>query len=190
MSNPPFARLEPMKPTFSCTGIDLFDSVMIKQRARLKFWGALFICFTTRAIHFEVIKGYDTDSLTGTFQRFVNRRGKPRDVYSDCGINLKGTTSKLNIKIQRINEYSSNEQITCHFNPHAAPHMGGIWERITKTVKNVMSSTIRNTVLTDFQLLTIFTEIEVIANNQPLTYVSDNPDDLETLTLNHLLLGR
>ena len=32
------------------------------------------------------------------------------DVYSDCGTNLKGTTSKLNMEIQRINEYSSNEQ--------------------------------------------------------------------------------
>ena len=39
-------------------------------------------------------------------------------------------------------------------------------------------------------MLTIFTEIEVTVNNQPLTYVSDNSDDLEPLTLNHLLLGR
>ena len=51
----------------------------------------------------------------------------------------------------------------------------------------VMFSMIKNT---DFQLMTIFTEIEAIVNNQTLTYVSDNPDDLELLTLNHLLLGR
>ena len=49
---------------------------------------------------------------------------------------------------------------------------------------------IKNTVLTDFQLTTIFTDIEIIVNNRPLTYVSDNPDDLEPLTPNHLLLGR
>ena len=68
--------------------------------------------------------------------------------------------------------------------------MGGTWERLIRTVKNVMFSMIKNTVLTDFQLMTIFTEIEVIVNNRPLTYGSDNPDDFELLTPNNLLLGR
>ena len=191
MSNLPFARLEPMKPPFSSTGIDLFRPAMIKQRrARLKRWGALFSCFTTQAIHLEVVEGYDTDNFIASLQRFVNRRGKPRDVHSDCNINLKETTSELNIKIKRIKKYSSNKQITWHFNPPAAPYMVRIWERIVKTVKNVMFSRIKNTVLTDFQLMTIFTEIEAIINNRPLTYISDKPVDLEPLTPNHLLLGR
>ena len=68
--------------------------------------------------------------------------------------------------------------------------MGGIWERIIRTVKNVMFSMIKNTVLTDFQLMTIFTEIEAIVTSRPLPYVSDNPDNIEPLTPNHLLLGR
>ena len=191
MSNLPFARLEPMKPPFSSTGMDLFRPAMIKQRrARLKRWGALFSCFTTQAIHLEVVEGYDTDNFIASLQRFVNRRGKPRDVHSDCNINLKETTSELNIKIKRIKKYSSNKQITWHFNPPAAPYMVRIWERIVKTVKNVMFSRIKNTVLTDFQLMTIFTEIEAIINNRPLTYISDKPVDLEPLTPNHLLLGR
>ena len=191
MSNLPFARLEPMKPPFSSTGIDLFRPAMIKQRrARLKRWGALFSCFTTQAIHLEVVEGYDTDNFIASLQRFVNRRGKPRDVHSDCNINLKETTSELNIKIKRIKKYSSNKQITWHFNPPAAPYMVRIWERIVKTVKNVMFSRIKNTVLTDFQLMTIFTEIEAIINNRLLTYISDKPVDLEPLTPNHLLLGR
>ena len=40
--------------------------------------------------------------------------------------------------------------------------------------------------------MTIFTVIEAIINNRPLTYVSDNPDEshLEPLTPNNLLLGR
>ena len=68
--------------------------------------------------------------------------------------------------------------------------MGEIWERIIRTVKNVMFSMIKNTVLTDFQLMTLFKEIQAIVNNRPLTYVSDNPSDLEPLTPNHRLLGR
>ena len=49
---------------------------------------------------------------------------------------------------------------------------------------------IKNTVLTDFQLMAIFTEIEAFVNNRSLTYVSDNPDDPESLMPNHLLLDR
>ena len=157
---------------------------------RLELMKTPFNCFTTRAIHLEVVKGYDSDSSIGSFQRLANRRGKPGDVYSDCGTNLKIAKSELNIKIQRINEYSSNEQINWHFNPPAAPHMGGIWETITRTVKSVMFSMIKNTSFTDFQLMTIFTEIKAIVNNRPLTYVSDNPYDLEPPKQNHLLLGR
>ena len=191
MSDLPFSRLEAMKPPFSSTGIDLFGPITIKQRrARIKRWGALFSCFTTRAIHLEVVEGLDTDSFIGSLQRFVNRRGKPEEIYSDCGTNFKGTTSELNIQTRRVNEYASNEKITWHFNPPAAPHMGGVWERIVRTVKRVMFDMIKNTVLTEFQLMTIFTEVEAIVNNRPLTYLSDNPDDLEPLTPNHLLIGR
>ena len=90
--------------------------------------------------------------------------------------------------MQRIKKYSSNKETTLHSNPPAALHMGGVWERIKRTVKNVMFSMIKNTVLTDFQLMAIFTEIEAFVNNRHLTYVSDNPDDLVPLTPNHLLL--
>ena len=68
--------------------------------------------------------------------------------------------------------------------------MGGIWERIIRTVKNVMFSMIKNTVLTDVYLMAIIIEIKTIVNNRPLTYVSDNPDDLELLTPNYLLQDR
>ena len=191
MSDLPFSRLEAMKPPFSSTGIDLFGPITIKQRrARIKRWGALFSCFTTRAIHLEVIEGLDTDSFICSLQRFVNRRGTPEEIYSDCGTNFRGTTSELNIQTRRVNEYASNKKITWHFNPPAAPHMGGVWERIVRTVKKVMFDMIKNTVLTEFQLMTIFTEVEAIVNNRPLTYLSDNPDDLEPLTPNHLLIGR
>ena len=38
--------------------------------------------------------------------------------------------------------------------------------------------------------MTTFPEIENILNNEPMTYVSDDSNDLEPLTPNHFLMGR
>ena len=38
--------------------------------------------------------------------------------------------------------------------------------------------------------MTVFTKIEATVNNRPLTYVRENPENLEPLTLNYLLAGR
>ena len=43
--------------------------------------------------------------------------------------------------------------------------------------------------MTDAQLATLTTEIESILNNRRLTHISDNVNDLEALTPNHILLG-
>ena len=75
------------------------------------------------------------------------------------------------------------------FNPPSAPHMGGAWERMVRSVKEVLSGLMRERTVTDPQLLTLFTEVENIVNSRPLTHISDDIDDLSALTLNHILLG-
>ena len=68
--------------------------------------------------------------------------------------------------------------------------MGGAWERLVQTVKRPLRAMIKDHVVTDLQLLTIFTEIECLVNSRPLTAVSDNINDMEALTPNHFILGR
>jgi hypothetical protein len=69
--------------------------------------------------------------------------------------------------------------------------MGGVWERMIRSVKNVLKATMRRASrLTDEPLVTIFCEVEAIVNSRPLTAVSDDVNDLEALTPNHLLLLR
>ena len=76
------------------------------------------------------------------------------------------------------------------FNPPSAPHMGGVWERLVRSVKEAMTGLMKDAVLTDPQLLTLLTEAESILNSRPLTPSSDNVDDLDALTPNHILLGQ
>ena len=68
--------------------------------------------------------------------------------------------------------------------------MGSAWERMIRTVKTALKAILRDQIVNDFHLMTVFTEAEAIVNSRPLTAVSDDIDDLEALTPNHFLLGR
>ena len=68
--------------------------------------------------------------------------------------------------------------------------MGGAWERLVRSVKEVMHGLVKNHTLTDPQLLTLLTEAESIINSRPLTHLSEDANDLGALTPNHILLGR
>ena len=160
VSDLPLQRLEAMKPPLCRTGIDLFGPIYVKQRrTRLKRWGALFTCFTTRAIHLETVEGLDTDSFISSLQRFMNRRGRPDEIFSDCGTTFKGTVQELKIEVRKVKEFSADKGTTWNFKSPASPHMGGVWERGIKTVKDVLYSMTKGTVLTEFQLCTILQKL-------------------------------
>ena len=68
--------------------------------------------------------------------------------------------------------------------------MGGAWKRLVRVMKLSLLHVIKDRILTDFQMLTVFTEVENIVNNRPLTRNSDNVKDFEALTPNHFLIRR
>ena len=169
---------------------------MIKDgRKRLKRWVVIFTCLTVRCVHLEVVETAETDSFINSMRRFTNRRGCPETMYSDNGSNFRGATTELkefitNLDQAAITTYAVSMNIKWQFNPPKAPHMGGIWERMVRSVKEVMSGIMHDHVLTDPQLYTVLTEAENIVNSRPLTHVSEDINDLEAITPNHLLLGK
>ena len=68
--------------------------------------------------------------------------------------------------------------------------MGGVWERITKSVRRVLRSVMVQQVVNDDALATLMCLVESIINSRLLTTVSKDPSELEPLTPNHLLLPR
>ena len=76
------------------------------------------------------------------------------------------------------------------FNPPAASHMGGVWERQIRTLRRTLAGLTSEQVLTHEALETLLVMAEGIVNNRPLTAVSSDPKDLEPLTPNHLLIHR
>ena len=195
MADLPLGRMAYEEPPFSHCGVDLFGPITIKQgRKHLKRWVVLYTCLTIRCVHLEVVESPDTDDFINCFRRFTNRRGCPKVVYSDCGSNFKGATNELKEAIelldrQKIEQYATSQKILWNFNPPCAPHMGGAWERLVRSSKEVLFSLMNNHILTDAQLYTLLTEVENILNRRPLTHVSDDVSDFGVITPNHILLG-
>lgn len=57
-----------------------------------------------------------------------------------------------------------------------------------RLVRKVLISVLHQQILTDEALLTVMCEAEAILNDRPITKVSEDPNDLEPLTPNHLLI--
>lgn len=195
MGNLPVARLGFRLSPFSNTGLDFFGPLYVKVgRKKEKRWCALFTCLTIRAIHLELLPSISADSTIMALQRFIARRGVPQKIYSDSGTGFKGASKELMFAIrkldnQKIDRFCTKNKIHWSFNPPSAPHMGGAWERLIRSVKVALSSVLSGKITSEEILLTTLLEIEHAINSRPLTEVSLDPRDREALTPNHFIIG-
>lgn len=191
----PAARLSSFTRPFTYVGIDLFGPLLVKVgRSTAKRWICLFTCLTTRAVHVEVAYSLSTSSCVSCIRRFVCRRGAPAEIYSDNGTNFQGAENVLRKQIEEIQSELAatftNTDTKWIFIPPAAPHMGGAWERMVRSVKTAMQTAYNNDrKLDDEGLETLVVEAEGIVNSRPLTYLPLDADEGEALTPNHFLLG-
>ncbi|XP_056603915.1 uncharacterized protein LOC130420572 [Triplophysa dalaica] len=196
MADLPNSRVTPGEPPFTRVGIDYFGPFLVKKaRSELKRYGCLFTCLTTRAIHLEVAHTLNTDSFINALQRFIARRGPATEIRSDNGTNFVGGLQELRKAIsewnqQKISDYLLQNNVKWIFNPPAASHMGGVWERQIRTVRSILNSVLSQQAPDDEGLTTLFCCVESIVNGRPITKLSDDPSDPLPLTPNHLLLLR
>lgn len=146
MDLPP-PRLRLFKPAFYSAGTDCFGPLLIKVgRRNGKKWGLLFKCLTTRAMHLEILTSIDSDAFLMALRRFIARRGQPAELYSDQGTNFRGGEAELREAYNQLGpdlqQLLAKQQISFHYNPPAAPHFGGVWEREIRSVKAALYSTL------------------------------------------------
>ena len=136
MADLPLERLIPDQPPFNFVGIDYFGPVLVRQkRSRVKRYGCIFTCLTTRAVHIEIAHSLDTDFFITAMRRVMERRGRPELVRSDNGNNFHAGERELRAALDgwnqhRTDKYTSQQEIEWIFHPPAAAHMGGVWERL------------------------------------------------------------
>lgn len=195
MADLPVARLRLYKPAFYSTGMDCFGPFEVKIGRRVeKRWGIIFKCLTIRAVHLDVLTSIDTDSFLMALRRFIARRGTPAELYSDQGTNFRGGESELRTAFTSmtsdLQRLLAPQKIAFRFNPPAAPHFGGVWEREIRSVKTSLYTTVGAQSLPEEVLHTVLVEVEGILNSKPLGYVPSDVSDPDPVTPNCLLMGR
>ncbi|XP_032569851.1 uncharacterized protein LOC116800206 [Drosophila sechellia] len=201
MGNLPKYRVTMTFP-FLNTGIDYAGPYYVKcskNRGQKTFKGyvAVFVCMATKAIHLEMVSDLTSDAFLAALRRFIARRGKCSNIYSDNGTNFVGAARKLDQEL--FNAIQENitiaaqlekDRIDWHFIPPAGPHFGGIWEAGVKSMKYHLKRIIGDTILTYEEMSTLLCQIEACLNSRPLyTIVSEVPkiiwDPLKLSILNH-----
>lgn len=191
----PKVRVTPYVRPFTFVGVDYFGPVLVKiGRSHSKRWVALFTCLTIRAVHLEVVHSLTTEACVMAVRRFVSRRGSPAEIYSDNGTNFHGANNHLKREIEernhRLATIFTNSTTRWMFNPPGAPHMGGVWERMVRSVKAAIGTILEAQRRPNDEVLeTVIIEAEAMINSRPLTYIPLESAEQEALTPNHFLLG-
>ena len=196
MAGLPSSRLHHHCRPFTYCGVDLFGPMLVTIGRRTeKRWAALFTCFSIRAVHIELVSSLSTDSTILAIRRMAARRGYPKQMFSDNGTNFRGADKELQRTLREIltNGSLADEALSFgiewRFNPPEAPHMGGAWERLIRSIKTALFTTLKARTPKEEVLATLLAEAENIVNSRPLTHVTLDPNEEEALTPNHFLLG-
>ncbi len=141
MADLPSTRVAGSYPPFTHVGVDYFGPFEVNMaRSTVKRYGCLFTRMACRVIHIEVAHSLDTNAFINALQRFIARRGKPVSITSDNDTNFIGANRELREAItswnqSNIDTFLNQREIQWHFNPPHASHMGGVWERLIRTIR-------------------------------------------------------
>ena len=201
MSSLPSNRVNCTRPFLNC-GVDYAGPISLRlTKLRgyriVKGYIAAFVCFSTKAIHIELVSDLSTAAFLAAYRRFVSRRGICANIYSDNGTNFTGADRELK-KLLKTSLLSSTSDIgrelavnntKWNFIPPGAPHFGGLWEAGVKSIKTHLRRVVGNTLLTFEEMSTLLCQIESCLNSRPLCPLSNDPTDTTVLTPGHFLIG-
>ena len=197
MAELPECRLAPFTPPFYYTSCDYFGPYHVKvgRNKTTKYYGVIFTCLNTRAVHLELAVDSSTMEFIQVVRRFVSVRGQPSLMISDNGSQFIGAERQLKEMIigwdiKKLREFSAEKGMQWKFTTPASPHQNGCAEALVKSCKMALKKAIGEQVLTPFELYTCLLEVANLVNQRPIGRIPNDPDDGSYLCPNDILLGR
>ncbi|XP_043661485.1 uncharacterized protein LOC122625466 [Drosophila teissieri] len=129
MGELPIPRVQASR-CFQHTGLDYAGPIAIKEsKGRTprigKAWFSIFVCLTTKALHIEIVSELTTQAFIAAFQRFIARRAKPTDLYSDNGTTFHGGKQTLD-DMRRLAIQQAKDEELAGFFANEQPFRGAV----------------------------------------------------------------
>ncbi|XP_073966911.1 uncharacterized protein [Choristoneura fumiferana] len=200
MADLPKYRVTPARP-FLLSGVDFAGPLEVKEwRSRKpmihKGYVCIFICMSTKAIDLQLVSDLSSKEFINALKRFISRRGKCLQMFSDHGSNFIGASNELKAVYnlfqnnkQVLSDFASIEGFEWQFIPPASAHWGGAWESGVKNLKHHLKRVLGNHVLSYEHFNTLLIEIEAILNSRPISPLSEDASDEQCLTPAHFIIG-
>ena len=136
LPSPPLTTLilNDLRPFFT-VGIDNFRTVFVRNICTVengtmhKAWVILYTCTASRAICLDFVPNMNSAYFIRSFKRFISRYGCPDNVISDNRSNFVSDDSR---------NFVANGFIEWHLNLPLASWYGGFFERLIKSVKDLI----------------------------------------------------
>ena len=183
-------------PSFH-TACDYFGPypVKISRNKCAKYYGVIFTCMVTRAIHLELTVDYSTMEFLQTPRWLFAIRGQPALLMSDNRSQLVGAERELEEMIRgwnrkELKEFGAEQEMEWKFTTPGAPHHNGVAESLVKSTKRALKKAIGKQILSPFEFYTCLMEIANLINQRPIGRVPNDPNDGSCLCPNDLLLRR
>ena len=167
-------------PPLTITGVDYAGPFTLKKGhtrkpVLIKSYISIFICFSSKASHIEIISDLTTEAFLDGLKCFIARRGLPQEIHSDNCSNFLGAKNDLNdlyhflqstTTTSAVNQYLLSQGVQWQHISERAPHFGGLWEAAVKSAKYHLCNVMGTQRFTYEEFATVTCQIESCLNSR------------------------
>ena len=149
---------------------------------------------SSRYVLGNIVEDLSTSAFLHAFRRFISLHGHPKIIISDNGTSFVGAQKEIRRLLRQdrrdLQDFAVKHRMQWKFITPLSPNQGGFYESLIKIVKKALQVVVGSHILTWNEMSTVFSEVKALLNARPISYSSEDPNDVRPLTPNHFLLGR